>query len=256
MFGFRTRVADLEKWSKAREVDKIARALSDRDPAIRTAAASALRHVDTHYTSQTALGSAIGSLLKYLNSNDSDLVAEAARALGYFGSNETLGPLFATLDHAKEARVREAAIWAIIRIVDYGADTKEAFHLVFGRLSQQPRLTAEAMDALLYELARDYMGRAPRQTVLRAGHWVEEPLAAGAPEWGESDWGRAFAKLGPVAGRQLVRAGKDGKGPAAAGTAAFGAALVEGCWRHDCMGMNPLVTAALNGDVDSGRHAA
>jgi hypothetical protein len=30
----------------------------------------------------------------------------------------------------------------------------------------------------------------------------------------------------------------------------------EACWRHDCMGMNPLVTAALNGDVDSGWHAA
>jgi hypothetical protein len=30
-------------------------------------------------------------------------------------------------------------------------------------------------------------------------------------------------------------------------------ALVEGnCWRHPCMGMNPPVMAALNGDVDSG----
>jgi hypothetical protein len=28
------------------------------------------------------------------------------------------------------------------------------------------------------------------------------------------------------------------------------------CWRHDSMGMNPPVMAALNGDVDSGWHAA
>ena len=29
----------------------------------------------------------------------------------------------------------------------------------------------------------------------------------------------------------------------------------EGCCRQVCMGMNPLVMAALNGDVDSGCHA-
>ena len=28
------------------------------------------------------------------------------------------------------------------------------------------------------------------------------------------------------------------------------------CWRHDCMGTNRLVMAALNGDVDSGWRAA
>ena len=28
------------------------------------------------------------------------------------------------------------------------------------------------------------------------------------------------------------------------------------CWRHDCMGMNLLMMAALNGDVDSGCRAA
>ena len=32
--------------------------------------------------------------------------------------------------------------------------------------------------------------------------------------------------------------------------------LDVGCWRHVCMGMNPLVMAALNGDGDSGCRAA
>ena len=42
--------------------------------------------------------------------------------------------------------------------------------------------------------------------------------------------------------------------------AAFGSLrateLAATCWRHDCMGMNPLVTAALNGGVDSGGEPA
>lgn len=220
MFGSQTKVERIQKWSEAKQVNKIIRALSDREPTVRAAAASALAEVDNaeQYTGKFTLDLTVASLLTRLNDNDPRVVASVVRALrhhgvysravgssfGSFARPETLKPLIVTMERAQDVATREAAREAILHIILSECERDRL--AVFSMLSEG--LARQTVEALLEVLATVYVAR-------------------GGPDdkKEETPFGHAFVSCGPQAGRQLVKVGER-KGDSRA--VAFGQRIIEG----------------------------
>jgi len=230
MFGFTTKVEDIEKWGKAKQVYKIVNALSNRDATVRAAAADALasgKWMDSnlHYTSKTELYSAVVPLLACLNDDNPRVIVNAAHALKFLSEDllhpQTLESLITTMDSARDTDVREAAqksVRGILCTINSSTTSEERGLAVIRRLSEPPQINSETAEALLYMLAEIYMPGASND------HRYQDKA---------SPIEIALADFGPEAGKQMVRAAEDKEKSShpsarAAAVRAFGERIVEG----------------------------
>ncbi len=216
MFG-KTKIQDIETWRKAKQWDKLIKALSSQDQSVRVAAAAALKLMDTsgHYGSTTTIGAAFDSLLRCLADDDLSVVAAAAHSLPHFDRPETPQALIITLNHTVNWQLRSILIDAIEQCLRINDSTKymQYFVAILHRLSASPPLDPHTVDVVLDLLADQYM----------SNRWFE---GASHPE--DSPIGYALVSFGPAAGAQLVNTAGRNKGPRAAAAAAFGASIVDG----------------------------
>jgi hypothetical protein len=227
MFG-KAKVEDIEAWRRAKQWDKIIKALSSQDSTVRTAAAVALKLIDPsgYYGSKATIDAAFSSLLGRLADDVPDVVAAAARSLPHFDRPETPLALIAALDRnpygqsnvsdfIKLSALRSTLIDQINQCLAVNDSSKymQFFVAILHRLSAGPSLNPQTADVVLDLLADQYM----------SNFWFED---ASHPE--DSPIGNALVAFGPTAGAQLVKTAGRNKGPRAAAAAAFGASIVNG----------------------------
>jgi len=230
MFGAKTKVEDVVKWRRANRVGDIARVLSDRDPDVRLAAATALEQVDTSGVKQAALDAAAAALLDRLGAEpDPRVVVSIVRAIGNLGTYarkdadgtsyhlrpEAVSALVATMNRTGDPATRNAAGRSIERIllVKNSTERVKGCLVVFPLLARAEGLSRETAAELLGILASVYIWAFKAQGLETTYEWEASPL------------GRAFVEYGPDAGRALMQVGTRLEDATAV---SFGARIVEG----------------------------
>ncbi|GAA3177971.1 hypothetical protein GCM10010531_34730 [Blastococcus jejuensis] len=226
MIGFRTTPEKIAKWSRQKPrrtpsgavpawgeltgADKVVRALSDDDPAVRAAAAAALATISTEDMTSAGRDAVVPSLTRCLRDGDPAVATSAARELPGFGDCDALVPLAEALDRSPHAGTRAAALDGILGILR-GTEAYASIRQTLAATSHKVGLSRDTVDLLLYAAAR-------RSIELKIDH-ANSPI------------GDAFVDCGPKAGRQLVRAGQEMGDPWAV---RFGTRIVEGqeCGAH------------------------
>ena len=204
MIGFRTTPAKIAKWSKDKPprtpqgavpawveltgADKVVRGLSDKDPAVRAAAAAALATMSTEDMTSSGRTSVVPSLARCLHDEDPAVATSAGRALPHFAGCDALAPLIEALDRSPHAETKVVALGSILDILQ-GSDSLAAIRRLLGETSHKAGLSRDTSELLLYAAAR-------RSIELRL-------------DYSNSPYGDAFVACGPEAGGQLVRAGQE-----------------------------------------------
>jgi HEAT repeat protein len=155
-------ILDVNDYNKNNQVfNPIIHALKDKDPSVREAAASTLKHIGEYSKGCCRDAQIVPSLIEALKDSNTWVRAEAAVALGYFTDERSLAPLAESLKD-KDPWVRLNAAYAI-GVVGRSLIKKEitrdlgpgSYGVRMERVVQKKKLIREKTVDELFELLRD-----------------------------------------------------------------------------------------------------